>query len=351
VSGSTVNDTEIKKYQALNNPSQPLDCLTPAKRKQIFQQIYEKIKKVLELPSPQLAPPKEDSREIDEPQETSFQRHQRCRLSRTLPQCHPGSLNRRRVKLTHPYRGEQVISEETGQAREKVISNGLGMKLVLIPAGPFQMGSPSDEAGRYDDERQHQVTISRPYYLQITLVTQGQWQQVMGSNPSYFKEGGQDCPVEQVSWDDAQELIRKLNQMEKTDTYRLPTEAEWEYACRAKSTGRFCFGDDAAKLRDHAWFEENSAKNTHPVGQLQPNAWDLYVMHGNVWEWCQDWYGPYADKPVIDPKGPDSGPSLVLRGGSWGSDARSLRSGKRDQDFFLFNGRDDDIGFRVARTL
>ena len=121
----------------------------------------------------------------------------------------------------------------------KSFTNSIGMTFVLIPAGTFQMGSPAGEAERDDDERQHKVTISRPFYLQTTEVTQGQWQKVMGSNPAHFNTCGKDCPVEKVSWDDAQEFIRKLNQMEKTDTYRLPTEAEWEWACRAKSTGRF----------------------------------------------------------------------------------------------------------------
>ncbi len=189
----------------------------------------------------------------------------------------------------------------------KPITNSIGMTFVLIPAGTFQMGSPAGEAGRDDDERQHQVTISRPFYLQTTEVTQGQWQKVMGSNPAHFNKCGKDCPVESVSWNDAQEFIRKLNQMEKTDTYRLPTEAEWEWACRAKSTGRFSFGDSEAGLKDYAWFDKNSAAKTQPVGQLKPNAWGLYDMHGNVWEWCRDWYGRYPAGPVTDPKGPVKG--------------------------------------------
>ena len=185
----------------------------------------------------------------------------------------------------------------------KSFTNSIGMTFALIPAGTFQMGSPAGEAGRNDDERQHKVTISRPFYLQTTEVTQGQWQKVMGSNPAHFNTCGKDCPVEQVSWDDAQEFIRKLNQMEKTDTYRLPTEAEWEWACRAKSTGRFSFGDDEAGLKDYAWFDKNSAAKTHPVGQLKPNAWGLYDMHGNVWEWCRDWYGRVSGRARYRPRG------------------------------------------------
>ncbi len=155
--------------------------------------------------------------------------------------------------------------------------------------------------------------------------------------------------MEQVSWDDAQEFLGKLNLMEKTNTYRLPTEAEWEYACRAGSTTRFCFGDEEAELEDYAWYEENSEGKTHPVGQKQPNAWGLYDMHGNVWEWCQDWYGDYPAGPVTDPRGPDTGEYRVLRGGSWGNDSRNLRSAVRDYnnpDFRHYN-----FGFRVARTF
>ena len=177
------------------------------------------------------------------------------------------------------------------------------MTFRLIPAGTFQMGSPVDEEGRYDNEQQHQVTISRPFYLQTTPVTQGQWQKVMGNNPSSFTAGGQDCPVEQVSWDDAQEFLAKLNRIEEIDTYRLPTEAEWEYACRAESTGRFCFGDDEAGLKDYAWYNNNSAGKTQPVGQLKPNAWGLYDMHGNVWEWCRDWYGRVSGRARYRPPG------------------------------------------------
>jgi formylglycine-generating enzyme required for sulfatase activity len=233
----------------------------------------------------------------------------------------------------------------------KILTNSIGMKFVLIPAGTFQMGSPTGEPGRTTHGRQHRVTISQPFYLQTTEVTQGQWQRVMGDNPSLFKKCGENCPVENVSWDDAQKFIRKLNQMEKTDKYRLPTEAEWEYACRAGSTGEWCFGDNEADLGEYAWYNENSEKQTHPVGQKKPNAWGLYDMHGNVWEWCQDWYGEYPAGPVTDPKGPDSGEKRVLRGGSWVDSARLARSANRDYlsypgfRFYYY------VGFRVARAL
>jgi formylglycine-generating enzyme required for sulfatase activity len=171
----------------------------------------------------------------------------------------------------------------------------------------------------------------------------------MGENPSYFKDCGEDCPVEQVSWEDIQEFLKKLNQIEKTDKYRLPTEAEWEYACRAGGTSSFCFGDEVAKLGAYAWYDENSEFKTHPVGQLKPNAWGLYDMHGNVYECCQNWYGKYPAGSVTDPQGPGSGEYRVLRGASWNFVARFTRSADRghyDPDF-----RENDIGFRVARAL
>jgi formylglycine-generating enzyme required for sulfatase activity len=222
------------------------------------------------------------------------------------------------------------------------------MKFVLIPAGTFVMGSPPEEEGRDVDEKQHEVTISKPFYLQTTPVTQGQWKRIIKKNPSDYKKCGDDCPVENVSWDDAKAFISKLNKVEGGKNYRLPTEAEWEYACRAGSTSRCCFGDDEAYLGEYAWYDDNSEDTTHPVGLKEPNAWGLYDMHGNVWEWCQDWYGAYPEGPVSDPSGPTSGEYLVLRGGSccYGV-ARNMRSANR------VRGRPDNrlnyIGFRLAR--
>jgi len=137
--------------------------------------------------------------------------------------------------------------------------------------------------------------------------------------------------------------------MEKTDKYRLHTEAAWEFACRPKSTARFFFGDDEARLKDYAWYTKNSGGRTHPVGQLRPNVWGLYDMHGNVWEWCQDWHGSYAERAVTDPKGPNSGEYRVLRGGSWLNNFRLLRSADRDYSFP--DNRYYNIDFRVARTV
>jgi formylglycine-generating enzyme required for sulfatase activity len=211
--------------------------------------------------------------------------------------------------------------------------NALGMEFVYIPPGTFMMGSPSGlfsgESGRDSDETQHRVTLTQGCYLQTTEVTQGQWNDVMGRNPSYFKNCGNDCPVEQVSWNDVQEFIRRLNQREGTNKYRLPTEAEWEYACRAGSETAYCYGDSQGGLGGYAWYSDNSDSKTHPAGQKQPNAWGLYDMHGNVWEWCQDWCGDYPSGAVTDPEGPSSGGYRVFRGGSWYCNTLYCRSAFR----------------------
>lgn len=208
----------------------------------------------------------------------------------------------------------------------KTWRSSIGMEFVRIEAGTFQMGANDREAN--DDEKPvHTVRISQPFYLGTYEVTQAQWQAVMGSNPSASK--GDTLPVEQVSWDDAQEFLRRLNARERGVTYRLPTEAEWEYAARAESTGRWSFGDDASRLGQYAWYGDNAGGRTHPVGQKQPNAWGLYDMHGNVWEWVQDWYGDYTSGTAVDPTGPTSGAYRVYRGGGWLFGARDCRSAHR----------------------
>lgn len=207
--------------------------------------------------------------------------------------------------------------------REIVVSVIPGMKFMRIPAGSFQMGS---KKGYRDETPVHRVTISRPFYLQTTEVTQRQWQTVMGNNPSHFKNGD-DYPVEQVSWNNAQEFLQKLNALDPGKNYRLPTEAEWEYACRAGTTGAR-YGN----FSDIAWYGGNSGKQTHPVGRKQPNAWGLYDMLGNVWEWCADWYGEnyYANSPATDPRGPSSGSARVLRGGGWYFNVNNSRCANRN---------------------
>ena len=230
------------------------------------------------------------------------------------------------------------------------VTNSIGMKLRLIPAGEFMMGSPGTESDRDDDETQHRVSITKPFYLGETEVTQEQYQKVMGTNPSQFK--GPQNPVEKVSWTDAVEFCRKLSAMpaEKTagHVYRLPTEAEWEFACRAGTTTAYGFGDDASRLGDYGWFDDNSGSKTHPVGEKKPNGWGLYDMHGNVYEWCQDWYGAYPSGSATDPTGATSGSVRVSRGGSWKLIARYCRSAIRA--WSTPEDRYDILGFRVLRS-
>lgn len=215
----------------------------------------------------------------------------------------------------------------------------IGASFVLIPAGKFITG----------EIIAHEVILSKPLYIQTTEVTQKQWRKVMGNNPSLFKDCGDDCPVENISWGDVQEFIRRLNQTEGVKTYRLPSEAEWEFACRAGSAMKFSFGDNEDDLGDYAWYDKNSGRRTHPVAQKKPNAWGLYDMHGNVSEWCQDWQDDYPSGSVKDPKGPSSGQHRVLRGGSWGSSTVVVRSAFRGQDYPVV--RSNDIGFRLVRDF
>jgi formylglycine-generating enzyme required for sulfatase activity len=190
------------------------------------------------------------------------------------------------------------------------LGGGVNLELVLIRPGSFTMGDDSVKPA-------HKVTLTQPFYLGKYEVTQEQWQAVMGFNPSHFK--GPKNPVEMVTWDDCQSFLIKLNAKSNGYKFALPTEAQWEYACRAGSTTAYSFGDSEADLGNHAWYSANSEWKTHPVGQKKPNAWGLYDMHGNVWEWCADGYGNYADAAQTDPKGADSGSSRVLRGGAWSS--------------------------------
>ena len=237
---------------------------------------------------------------------------------------------------------------------KKTFTGPNGMKFVYISPGTFTMGSSEEESGRYDNEIQHQVILTQGFYIQITEVTQGQWTALMGNNPSFFNGCGDDCPVEQVSWNDAQQFIWRLNQLEGTDKYLLPTEAEWEYACRAGSTTAFSSGgitalecDQDSNLAAVAWFCGNSAKTIHPVAQKNANAWGLYGMHGNVSELCQDWYGGYPPHQMTDPQGPASGIDRTIRGGGWDSHARHCRSACRGA---ISSGEKSyDVGFRLVR--
>ena len=247
-----------------------------------------------------------------------------------------------------------LLDQARAQA-PKEITNSIGMKLVLIPKGTFMMGSPETEKGRQENETQHKVTISKDYYLGVYEVTQLQYEKVMGKNPSYFQGAivgneNANLPVEKISWDYAVEFCKKLSDLPEEKkagrVYRLPTEAEWEYACRAGSKAAYSFGANSTSLGDYAWFGENSGNQTHPVGEKKANAWGLYDMHGNVWEWCSDCLGKYPKGSVSDPSGPSEGSFRVIRGGSWRLVAARCRSAYRR--LFAPSDRDYSLGFRVA---
>src|ERR1700722_16313977 len=202
-------------------------------------------------------------------------------------------------------------------------TNSLGMKFVWIPPGNFLMGSPKEEAQRAVNEIQHKVTLTRGFYMGVTTVTQQQWQEVMGNNPSDFK-GELNLPAETVSWDDCQQFIKTLREKDK-QPYRLPTEAEWEYACRAGTKTPFHFGEtistDQANYDGEGVYGNGKQgmhrEKTTPVGSFAANTFGLFDMHGNVWQWCQDWRGDYPENDVVDPQGPSTGGCRILRGGSY----------------------------------
>jgi formylglycine-generating enzyme required for sulfatase activity len=247
------------------------------------------------------------------------------------------------------------------------ILNSIGMMMMLIPAGTFPMGSPERDSSAFQDEKpQHGVRITQPFYLGIHPVTQGEYRQVVKKNPSLFS-GEEHLPVETVSWFDAVGFCNALSQKEGLPPfyaiegeavevpdwnglgYRLPTEAEWEYACRAGSTTWFSFGDDENALGQYAWYSANSIGKTHPVGEKTPNGFGLYDMHGNVWEWCWDEYADdyYQKSPADDPRGPEQAANRVIRGGSCGNDPRRARSAYRDE--YAPEYQHNDLGFRLAR--
>ncbi len=226
---------------------------------------------------------------------------------------------------------------------------------VQIAPGTFTMGSPEYEAGRSSDETMHEVTLTKGFHMLKTPVTLGQWKAVTGNNPSSFPAGGDHCPVENVSWNECQEFIRMLN-AGKEEIYRLPTEAEWEYACRAGSSTSLCNGEISELYSDYdsilsevGWYCGNSGRKSRPVAQKSPNAWGLHDMHGNVSEWCQDWYGEYDSDSRTDPCGPKSASGKVVRGGSWLSNAKNCRSASRFS--WLPDSRIEFIGFRLVKEI
>lgn len=217
---------------------------------------------------------------------------------------------------------------------------------VWAPPGRFRLGSPDGETDRANDELAHVVTISRGFWLGKFEVTQRQWREIMGGNPSRFA-GCDSCPVENVPPADCMQFIDELSKLSQK-SYRLPTEAEWEYAARAGARSAWASGADAAQLDSVAWHSGNSGQKTHPAGEKRPNAWGLYDMHGNVREWCADWYGPYAAERQIDPQGPDWGELHVVRGGGWASSPADCRSARRETYQEGYFQPKDDIGFRLV---
>lgn len=215
------------------------------------------------------------------------------------------------------------------------------MEMVLIPAGSFMMGS---DKGEDNEKPVHKVTITKPFYMGRFSVTQEQWQAVMGENPAELK--GAKNPVEEVSWEDCQLFLAALSKKIPDRDFALPTEAQWEYACRAGTTTEYYFGDDPSKLGDYAWYLGNSGNKSHPVGQKKPNAWGLYDMHGDVCQWCADWYGAYPPGDAIDPTGPAEGEAAVLRGESWVGLAYELRSADRVGTPIYY--RNSHVGLRVV---
>jgi formylglycine-generating enzyme required for sulfatase activity len=246
-------------------------------------------------------------------------------------------------------------ADDKSPSSGETVTNSIGMKLKRISAGSFPMGSPLVASPKAPAYPEHRVRISRDFYMGVTEVTQGQWEAVMDTRPWQGEDhmkSGPNYPAMYVSWQDAVAFCLRLSAVER-ETYRLPTEAEWEYACRTGTkTTRYSFADDASALKDHAWFKLNAydvgQKYAHQVGLKRPNAWGLYDMHGNVDEWCLDWYGEYGDAAVVDPVGPEEGSMRVYRGGSWSRAARYCESASRlrsspSSDFYF-------LGFRIVRV-
>ena len=235
----------------------------------------------------------------------------------------------------------------THEADDSSGVNIIGMRFVTISPGKFTMGDPVG----HSDEVPHEVTLTKSFEMGLFEVTQDQYERVMGTNPSKFK--GPQNPVNVVSWHDAVEFCRKLSAVpaEKAAgyVYRLPTEAEWEYACRAGTTTTYCFGDNDAQLGEYAWYGKNSDLKPHPVGEKKPNRWGLYDMHGNVWEWCQDWHNNYPSGAVTDPTSSGSPHGTrVLRGGDWHPFDPDCRSASRHGHGPGYSS--SLVGFRVVRS-
>jgi formylglycine-generating enzyme required for sulfatase activity len=265
-----------------------------------------------------------------------------------------GSMGQAHPPAVAPFNATQAKVHQKAWANHLGVpvatTNSIGMKFVVIPPGEFMMGSPKGEPAHRNDETLHKVTLTKPFQLGMHEVTQEQYQKVMGTNPSKFKTVNH--PVEQVTWDEAIEFCARLSDLpaEKRAgrVYRLPTEAEWEYACRAGTTTAYSFGNAQGQLSNYGWWKVNSGGATHPVGLKKPNPWGLYDIHGNVYELCQDWYGGYSGGELTNPKGPVSGSVRVNRGGSWFSGDGVCRSAIRGTR--TPGDRNIGLGFRVVRS-
>jgi formylglycine-generating enzyme len=251
-----------------------------------------------------------------------------------------------------PQWGSAFQHDKTGLYVDIAIK-GITQRCRWIPPGNFYMGSPPSEKQRHDSETQHQVTLTQGFWLADTACTQALWKAVMGDNPAYFTEN-ENNPVEQVSWDDVQHFIKQLNSLMPGLGAQLPTEAQWEYACRAGTITPFSFGEiispELVNYDGNTPYADGEKagcrEKTVAVKSLPANPWGLYEMHGNVWEWCSDWYDDYPATPVTDPIGSDTGSSRILRGGSWSNQAWRTRSANRG--WYAPVNRDNYIGFRFA---
>ena len=249
--------------------------------------------------------------------------------------------------VSQPTVAEQPVAQPTVANSDNIsipVKDGISIDMVRVEAGTFKMGATAEMKNPWVLEKPtHKVTLTNDYYIGKYEVTQALWQAVMGSNPSYFK--GDNLPVEQVSWNDCQEFLSKLNRI-TGKTFRLPTEAEWEYAARGGKKSRGCQYSGSNNLSDVAWYWDNSGSKTHAVGSKQSNELGIYDMSGNVWEWCQDWHGRYSKSSQTNPTGATSGSGRVSRGGCWIGDAGLCRSSYRSDD--APDDRNSDLGFRLV---
>jgi len=218
-------------------------------------------------------------------------------------------------------------STDSGPQSLEAVTNSIGMPFLIVPAGKFRMGSNS---GGANERPMHEVTLSQPFGLGVTEVTEEQYTTVMGKNPRFSSPGN---AINSLSWNEANEFCQRLSMLPEEKAagrvYRLPTEAEWEYACRAGTETAYSFGDDPTEVTTHAWYSRNSGQDTHPPSQKPANPWGFSDVHGNAWEWCQNWFYDYPDAPDTDPVGPSKGNLHVLRGGGWFHREPNCRSSSR----------------------